>query len=1073
MAESNKEEVFKYKTTNLKGKKIKLNKENKDKYNVGYIIYKEKSSKYYKITKITETNVYAKILTTNVKDDITYFEMNTESKEKDLYGKNFIVYNVNEIEQYQEELFSDEVDSVNKKFNENYDTQEHDQEKRNDMDGQQVAESTVDRNEQDEEAKEKALTELNEEASKETIKKLLKNESQSTSSNNTENKYTKEELDKKTIKDLKELCKELSIPNHSKLKKLNKDEYINAILNKNTIKTTVKETSLKKNESSIKKKRKTNKLIYENKDENIEELNIEKEKKEMFIKTIKKCQELSRSAGVTGDDFFDDFMYILFLCKIENTIKNGDMYNFLEFKSYNKNEDDICDEDYFKKLTPYLKISYLLEKQDELIKSDYGISSIEKCGILLMNNINTKDIIKKKKFINLNNNIVLFDILNIAFNEFCNKDIFITKDLIGIGYEFISSKHGGNGGTSKELGQYFTERPLILMCFVLIDKEDIKEFINNDSSIGDEFCATFGFPLYLKEYLNKLNIKIKDKNIYGVEYSQRLFRFAKMNSMFTLTNNENIVEGNSFVTNISPHLDFSVHNVPFGHSIKIENVKDQYKEYKSENPNCPNLKEIVPIEVNDCDAVLASQLVLYKTKKMGLCIIKDGKETSGKKKYIEYRKWFCEKCIIKKIMKIPSGAFSSTGTKTVCIYFIKKEGKQTENIQFLQLSDDGTKINEICNVSIEELKQNNYSWEPNSYIIDETLEKMMAKSTCEWRKLGDICDIKTGIDLTKEKQQNMKGVIPYIGSGKNSVNFINEYMINDLFYVTGRVGTIGETHIYEGKYWINGNAHYIICENKIILKYSYYFLKCNNSQILNKMIGSDRSRLNVEDLKNINIPIPSIEKQKECVKILDDLTTQKQLLNDRKSGIKRQMKYYFETQIKINKEVVKIRKLGDICEIKNGTSITKDKLKTGNIQVVGGGVKPLGFHNIHNLEKNTILISKDGANAGFVSIYDNPIFATGHALFINNIHLNVKKFYLYYILKHFESQLYNFQTGGGQPGVNKDELKDNLNIPILPIEKQKEIVQYLDKLEKEKNEIIEKINKIDKLMKDVLELSYN
>ena len=97
MAESNKKVVTKLKNNDLENKKkIKLNQENKDKYNVGYIIYKEKSKKYYKITKITKTNVYAKILTINVKDDITYFEMNTESKEKDLYGKNFIVYNVNE-----------------------------------------------------------------------------------------------------------------------------------------------------------------------------------------------------------------------------------------------------------------------------------------------------------------------------------------------------------------------------------------------------------------------------------------------------------------------------------------------------------------------------------------------------------------------------------------------------------------------------------------------------------------------------------------------------------------------------------------------------------------------------------------------------------------------------------------------------------------------------------------------------------------------------------------------------------------------------------------------------------------
>ena len=39
-------------------------------------------------------------------------------------------------------------------------------------------------------------------------------------------------------------------------------------------------------------------------------------------------------------------------------------------------------------------------------------------------------------------------------------------------------------------------------------------------------------------------------------------------------------------------------------------------------------------------------------------------------------------CVIHKIMKIPTGAFSHTGTKTVCIYFTKREGQKTEKIQF-------------------------------------------------------------------------------------------------------------------------------------------------------------------------------------------------------------------------------------------------------------------------------------------------------------------------------------------------------------------------------------------------------
>ena len=87
-------------------------------------------------------------------------------------------------------------------------------------------------------------------------------------------------------------------------------------------------------------------------------------------------------------------------------------------------------------------------------------------------------------------------------------------------------------------------------------------------------------------------------------------------------------------------------------------------------------------------------------------------------------------------MKIPTGAFSHTGTKTVCIYFTKRNGQKTEKIQFLEMSDTGDKITEICEVTRDDLQQNNYSWDPNVYIVDEDMEKMMTLSKCNWKKLG-------------------------------------------------------------------------------------------------------------------------------------------------------------------------------------------------------------------------------------------------------------------------------------------------------------------------------------------------
>ncbi len=49
-------------------------------------------------------------------------------------------------------------------------------------------------------------------------------------------------------------------------------------------------------------------------------------------------------------------------------------------------------------------------------------------------------------------------------------------------------------------------------------------------------------------------------------------------------------------------------------------------------------------------------------------------------------------------------------------------------------------------------------------------------------------------------------------------------------------------------------------------------------------------------------------------------------------------------------------KLGDVCEIKKGKSITQKDTKKGKVQVVAGGINFVYLHNISNKSKNTITI---------------------------------------------------------------------------------------------------------------------
>ena len=847
------------------------------------------------------------------------------------------------------------------------------------------------------------------------------------------------------------------------------------------------------NQQELILKRKTNLLIYENPENIINESQNTESFKYKFLDFLGKMHNLLRGASVTGDQALDDILHTLCLCYLEDKISEKGLFDLVNSeKSCYKGIIQRKVKDYSK----YLKVSYLIEHPEELCIKD-STTSIEKCGKLLSKHPITSHIFRdNENFINCQDTQILCQLLNQCQDFSKNQNIFEEVDVTGIAYEYMTTKHAGNGGASKEMGQYFTERPLMIMCFKLIDKCDIVELgIDDNSTLGDEFCATLGFPLMAREFLKEeFEINIKDKNIYGVEWHERLSKFAYMNAMFSMNNFKNVIRGNSFITNVNPHLDISVHNVPFGKSMIPKMIEKTYNAFLTENTDkdYPKFQNYIPFNTKKIDAILSSQVVLYKTKKMGLMIIKDGEETSGKSND-KYRKWFSENCIIKKIMKIPSGAFTCTDTKTVCIYFIKKEGQMTENIQFLQLSDDGNKITEICKVSMADMKQNHYSWDPNGYIIDEEMEKMMSKSKCEWKKLDKCIKKLYGINKNSSLGKE-EGKYPLYYCSILGNLYLDTFDYERTGIIMNKTNGSGKSKVYLGKDKYNVGKTTLHFESfditKILTEYIYYFIKFNIKIFEKYYKGSNQKSICYDDFNNINMPIPPIEIQNQVVEILDDLAKQTQLLADRKSGIERQMKYYLETQIKkmVNDDMCEWNKLADILKISgNGKTNSSDITNIGSIPFYKASVNnPSGIttnYDFDNINGNDyLLFVKSGGSAkkpislnygiGKVFLVNGKSAANIAVFQLINTSNNLTKYLYYYLLLSQEKiqKLAKYACNNGNIDMDNFKL---FNIPISSIETQNKVVQYLDKLEEKKNSINEEISEIDSLMKQVLEQSYN
>lgn len=145
---------------------------------------------------------------------------------------------------------------------------------------------------------------------------------------------------------------------------------------------------------------------------------------------------------------------------------------------------------------------------------------------------------------------------------------------------------------------------------------------------------------------------------------------------------------------------------------------------------------------------------------------------------------------------------------------------------------------------------------------------------------------------------------------------------------------------------------------------------------------------------------------------------------------------------------VEWKRLGDVAEIKRGTSITKTNVVDGDVPVIAGGRVPAYYHNVSNRDGQTIVIAGSGAYAGFVSWWEQPIFVSD-AFTVKSSQILLAR-YCYHFLLNMQQKLYEFKSGGGVPHVYpRDVVPIEIPIPCPSNPKkslkiQAEIIRILD-----------------------------
>ena len=365
------------------------------------------------------------------------------------------------------------------------------------------------------------------------------------------------------------------------------------------------------------------------------------------VDAIKRCHDITYSEGIVGEKAMNDIMCIVSLQQLEKLIENNTIELNVNKKLRQKKE--------------FVYFSYLKNLQDHDLRNDDKSDGIRRAGKILSNHPLLKQIFTRANFLHMKkarNIRKVFDIIS-------NLDLEIDDPAGAIYMTFITDYFK----SGSKLGQFFTPRKLIKLINHGLIPEDLLKSLNI-KTIMDNFMGTAGFIVYMRKRLQELGINIEPENIHGIEVEPDTYKYAFLNLLLTTGRNcENLNLADSLAENtMAQKADFIQTNPPFGLKMNYKDLMESYEDKEL-------FKKVFPIKTNDGTA-LCLQSTIYRTKKIGLVVLPDGKLFFGKN-FKKLRKWMCENINVLKILKVPSGCFEHTGIATAILLFTKNSNKPT------------------------------------------------------------------------------------------------------------------------------------------------------------------------------------------------------------------------------------------------------------------------------------------------------------------------------------------------------------------------------------------------------------
>lgn len=272
---------------------------------------------------------------------------------------------------------------------------------------------------------------------------------------------------------------------------------------------------------------------------------------------------------------------------------------------------------------------------------------------------------------------------------------------------------------------------------------------------------------------------------------------------------------------------------------------------------------------------------------------------------------------------------------------------------------------------------------------------------------------------------------------------------------------IGYVAIASNPICTNQGFKSIICNKEIINPlFLYYYIKGNLDYIKLFGTGATFPEISGAAMRKIKVQIPTLPTQQKIASILsaydrliENNTRRIRLLEQMAENLYKEWFVRFRFPEHENVEMVnglpegwKINSLKEICEFKRGRNITFAEMCDGIIQVISAGVAPSGYHNKANVHGVSVTMSSSGANAGYISIHYDDIWAADCSYISEKETEDI--YYVYELLNNIRQVINNFQIGAAQPHVYPKDI-NRIKTCVPPKELRIKANTNLSKIHKE------------------------